>query len=135
VAEARHLPDGEQARLWLFGAARNELHRMAQTLQAGDDLNATLANHFPPLWEEAPDVGDDKDEILDALATLSRLDQEIVTLTAWEELTPREIATVLGLSANVVRIRLHRGRTKLRGLLNSDHGWNLNQRPGLPDAR
>ena len=129
------LPEGDKARLWLFGAARNELHRMARILRADDDLGATLANGLPTLWEEGPDVDDGEGEMLDALAILSRLDQEIVTLTAWEELTPREIATVLGLSANVVRIRLHRARAKLQGLLKSEQGLNLSQRPSLPEAR
>jgi RNA polymerase sigma factor (sigma-70 family) len=55
-----------------------------------------------------------------ALATLSAIDYEIVTLTAWEGFAPREIAAVLGLSPNVVRIRLHRARSHLRAHL-QDH--------------
>jgi RNA polymerase sigma-70 factor, ECF subfamily len=37
-----------------------------------------------------------------------------VTLTAWEGLAPREIARVMGTSANVVRIRLHRARARIK---------------------
>jgi RNA polymerase sigma-70 factor (ECF subfamily) len=35
-------------------------------------------------------------------------------MTAWEGLTPRQIATVMGTSANVVRVRLHRARARLK---------------------
>lgn len=111
------LPAGDHTRLWLFGAARNELRKTASRLQADDDLNATLTNEAGPLWEPEPNADDGDDALRDALASLSRLDQEIVTLTAWEELAPREIAVVLGLSANVVRIRLHRARSHLRAAL------------------
>jgi DNA-directed RNA polymerase specialized sigma24 family protein len=38
-------------------------------------------------------------------------------LTAWEGLTPREIAAVTGTPANVVRVRLVHARSKLRGRL------------------
>ncbi len=48
-----------------------------------------------------------------ALATLPERDQEILMLTAWESLTPREIAAVVGIPANLVRVRLHRARSRL----------------------
>lgn len=49
-----------------------------------------------------------------ALAELSPLDQEIVTMLAWDGLVPREVVAVLGLSPNVVRVRAHRARQRLR---------------------
>jgi RNA polymerase sigma-70 factor, ECF subfamily len=44
-------------------------------------------------------------------------DAELRRLWAWEQLTPAEIATVLGISANAASIRLHRARERLRGQL------------------
>ena len=41
-------------------------------------------------------------------------DREILTMTAWEGLTPKQIARVMGMSANVVRVRLHRARARLK---------------------
>ena len=41
----------------------------------------------------------------------------IIVLSELEELTNLEIAEILGLSLNVVKIRLHRGRTRLLGEL------------------
>lgn len=46
------------------------------------------------------------------LATLPQTDAEVLRLTVWEELTPTEIAGVLGCSAGAVRVRLHRARRR-----------------------
>jgi RNA polymerase sigma factor (sigma-70 family) len=54
------------------------------------------------------------DALRRSLSTLSEQDREIVMLSAWEGLAPREIARVLGTTPNVVRIRLHRARTRLK---------------------
>ena len=53
-------------------------------------------------------------ELRKALGSLSEPEREIITLTAWEGLRPRQIARVLGMSPNAVRIRLHRARARLR---------------------
>lgn len=53
------------------------------------------------------------EDLAAALETLSDGDREIVRLWAWEELQPREIAQVLGITANAASIRLHRARKKL----------------------
>jgi DNA-directed RNA polymerase specialized sigma24 family protein len=38
-------------------------------------------------------------------------------MLSWDQLAPREVAAILELSANVVRIRAHRARIKLREAL------------------
>jgi RNA polymerase sigma-70 factor (ECF subfamily) len=43
--------------------------------------------------------------------------RELLRLWAWEGLAPREIAVVVGSSANAVSIRLYRARRELAGLL------------------
>ncbi len=60
-----------------------------------------------------------EDPVIEALATIPSIDQEILTLTSWDGLKPHEIATVLGLSPNVVRVRLHRARARLRKALSA----------------
>lgn len=52
-------------------------------------------------------------EVHAALAGLRELDREVVMLWAWEGLAPREIATVTGLTANAVSIRLHKAKKAL----------------------
>jgi RNA polymerase sigma-70 factor (ECF subfamily) len=60
---------------------------------------------------------DRSDDVRAALAALPEPDREILTLSAWEGLTPSQIATVLGSSPNAVRVRLHRARARLRQAL------------------
>jgi RNA polymerase sigma factor (sigma-70 family) len=114
------LPEGDGARLWLFGAARNELRMAERRTQTANHLTTELADRLRLNDGEAPDTDDNTTTLKEALSKLSRIDSEIVTLTAWEGLAPREIAAVLGLSANVVRIRLHRARSQVRGSLQDD---------------
>jgi RNA polymerase sigma-70 factor (ECF subfamily) len=57
-----------------------------------------------------------------ALARLSDLDREVLMLTAWEGLEPREAAVVLEVSSAVVRTRLSRARSRLREFLGDDPG-------------
>jgi RNA polymerase sigma-70 factor (ECF subfamily) len=49
-----------------------------------------------------------------ALALLSVEDRELVTLIAWEGLTPAQAASALGLTAGATRVRLHRARVRRR---------------------
>jgi RNA polymerase sigma factor (sigma-70 family) len=55
--------------------------------------------------------------VREALDALAPEDRELVTLIAWEGLTPAQAAAVVGLSAGTARVRLHRARTKLRAAL------------------
>ena len=84
-------------------------------IRAGNDLAIKLANQLRLADGEPPQAKDNSTVIDEARGQLSRIDCEIVTLTACECLAPREIAAVLGLSANLVRIRLDRARNALRG--------------------
>jgi RNA polymerase sigma-70 factor (ECF subfamily) len=55
--------------------------------------------------------------VLDALATMSDADRELLMLVAMEELSPSEAARVLGVSTMAARTRLHRARRRLRARL------------------
>jgi RNA polymerase sigma-70 factor, ECF subfamily len=60
------------------------------------------------------DGAHDGSGVLTALERLDPRDQEVLRLTAWEELTPAEAAKVLGVSSVTARSRLHRARRRLR---------------------
>ena len=47
-------------------------------------------------------------------------DRELLELTAWEGLEPREVAAVLGIPARTVRTRLSRARARLRDELGDE---------------
>jgi RNA polymerase sigma factor (sigma-70 family) len=107
---------GDDGRLWLYGVARRVLanhHRRARTetglaIELGEAVRRLAAERH--------------DEVLDArlpllasaLARLDEKDRELLTLTAWEDLSPTQIASVLGQPVGVVRVRLHRARKRLR---------------------
>lgn len=109
------VPVGEEARLWLFGAARNVLanhdrsarrrDRLTERLRA--ELDRQLPTHRVP--EASP--------ILEALASLPEPDRELLMLVGWEELTPTEAARALGITSMAARTRLHRARRRLRAQL------------------
>jgi RNA polymerase sigma-70 factor (ECF subfamily) len=113
------VPDGDGARAWLFGVARNVLltgHRSASRRAALDVRLADARQHLP---------GDDA-ELVSARVDLSRgwrrlaPDQrECLALTVLDGLTSAEAATVLGTSAVAYRIRLSRARAALRAHLDS----------------
>lgn len=109
------IPDGERARMWLFGVAANVLRRGAARHHASTLLVARLAGELAV--HTAAEQFEREDHSLRALraglASLPARDREIVTLSAWEGLSPKQIGQVLQLPANVVRVRLHRARRRL----------------------
>lgn len=109
------IPDGDAARMWLFGVAHRTLanhqrgrHRRRRLFSALTDAVATVWHPSPP-QEYATLHG--------ALDTLSADDRIVLTLSAWEGLSPTEIGLVLGVDAGTIRVRLHRARQRLRDRL------------------
>ena len=115
------IPPGDQARLWLFGVARNLLKKGASRRRTTDELVRRLAIELGAAQQSREATSDRRgDLVLRALAQLEDRDREILALSAWEDLAPREIAVVIGVPANLVRVRLHRARAKLRRRLRPD---------------
>ncbi len=109
------MPSGHQARLWLFGVARRVLANHARGEQRRVQLGRRLRLE---LRDEVGDPAADLVEVLavdSALAALDDLDREVLELTVWDQLTPREIGVLLDLPARVVRSRLFRARARMRG--------------------
>jgi RNA polymerase sigma factor (sigma-70 family) len=104
------VPDGDEARLWLYGVARRVLANLHRGSVRRERLAARLRSS---LAEAAPDRPHERDEVRAAFAGLSDADRELLSLTGWEGLSPAEIATVLGCSRGAVRVRLHRARMRL----------------------
>ena len=115
-------------RLWLYRVASNVManahrsevrrHRLAERF--AEELATSVAT-----LEARPEPA-----VLVALA-LDRLtagDRELLRLSAWEELSPSEIALVLDLPTATVRTRLHRARERVRGHLD-DASDNTTKEP------
>lgn len=117
------IPPGDEARLWLYGVARRVLANQRRGGERRHRLGERLRDRLA-----APVVADHADDVvrrsalLDAMQRLNPADREILALSAWEQLEPREIATVLGLSPGAVRTRLNRARTRLRDLIGDEPG-------------
>ncbi|MFF5216684.1 sigma factor-like helix-turn-helix DNA-binding protein [Micromonospora sp. NPDC000442] len=70
-----------------------------------------------------PDPGSEVPQRLAVQAALRRLndtDREMLLLTVWEGLQPREAAAVVGVSPTAARTRLSRARARLRELIGDD---------------
>ncbi|WP_328466076.1 RNA polymerase sigma factor [Streptomyces sp. NBC_00448] len=102
------------ARGWLFGVARNVL--------AGHVRRAARAE--APAQVEVTDPWQAVDQRLDAaalapalrsaLAELPSEEREVMLLVCWEQLTPAEAATAMGIPFGTARSRLYRARGRLR---------------------
>jgi RNA polymerase sigma-70 factor, ECF subfamily len=109
------IPTGGRARLWLFGVARNLLLKGASRRRSRHALAERLAGEVRIAYLSHAPVEDARSSVLRAaLAALPERDREILMLTAWEGLTPKEIAAVVGTPVNIVRVRLHRARSRLK---------------------
>ncbi|MEV0202921.1 sigma-70 family RNA polymerase sigma factor [Nonomuraea sp. NPDC050691] len=115
------LPEGEQAMLWLYGVARKVLANRRRTGRHRQERNAELDAEVADLYGRRPDSGVELDAIARAFRELPGDDRELLSLVAWEGLDREEIATVLGLTRNAVRVRLYRARKRFaRALAEAD---------------
>jgi RNA polymerase sigma-70 factor (ECF subfamily) len=95
---------------WTIGVARRCLANHRRTEQRRTTLAERAAAHLT-----AP--SDTDDELHLAMEQLDTDQRELLHLWAWEGFAPREIAVVLGITANAASIRLHRARRDLAALL------------------
>lgn len=134
------VPDGSE-RVWLFGVARNMIRnalRAGRRRQAAHDrLRSATATEPTGSLEVSPEPVDERAALLRAaLDRLAASDRELLMLVAWEELSHAETATVLGISANAVAIRVHRARKKLAARLaeTTTDGTELKELPRTEQA-
>jgi RNA polymerase sigma-70 factor, ECF subfamily len=119
-------PAYPDARPWLFGIARNVL-RAHWRASRGDNHAPGGATEESALAQAQTDPWDDVVDRLDsatrvrALASAVRAlpaeERDVLLLVAWEQLTPAQAATVLGVPQGTARSRLHRARAALRPVL------------------
>lgn len=124
------VPADAETKLWLYGVARRVLanHRRGEARRhsLGDRLREGLQSTSP---DHAGSV-DSAVAVRAALASLGAEDRELIQLTAWEGLEPRDVAVVLGVPAQTVRTRLHRARARLRRAIGDVSGDGGHVRDG-----
>lgn len=116
-------PSDPKTRPWVFGIAR----RVLANLHRGNGRRHALAQQLRTRLVQVTATVDpadgvaagltDQQALRAAFAVLAPNDREVLELTAWEGLSPTEIAQVLDIPAATVRTRLHRARGRLQQLL------------------
>jgi RNA polymerase sigma-70 factor (ECF subfamily) len=109
------VPDTDAALPWLYGVARRVLANQRRGGRRRADLSARLRTTSAAPVEIDAEVlaADDRRIVLAALARLKEADREILRLATWEELSHREIASIVECSEASVAVRLHRARNRL----------------------
>jgi RNA polymerase sigma factor (sigma-70 family) len=108
---------------WLYRLASNAAANEGRALRRGVRLQeraragaaTTLAGALAAS-DHAERVGE-TDWVLAALRRLSPRDQEALRLTVWEDLDVATAAAVMGCSTAAMKVRVHRARRRLAGLL------------------
>ena len=94
---------------WLLGTAR----RLLANANRGERRRARLALHVASTAVQSTDDDAAGDAVARALAQLSARDREVLTLSAWYDLSADEAAQALGCSRSAYSVRLHRARHRL----------------------
>ena len=97
---------------WLLGVARNVIRERYRD----EGRQRAIAAEMLAWAADTPDVADgvaERSAVLTALAGLSENDREVLTLIAWDGLSPRAAAGVVNCSAPAFLVRLHRARKRL----------------------
>jgi RNA polymerase sigma-70 factor, ECF subfamily len=98
---------------WLLVTARNVIGTEFRAAARQESLAAELASWGSGVAADIADEVSERQSVLRALAALPEADRELLTLSAWHGLTPREAASVVGCSPATYFVRLHRARRRL----------------------
>lgn len=107
---------------WLYGVARRLLANQWRARRAAPEMlpfTDTDSRPDSPAADATVGVAD----VRAALDSLPDLDQEILRLVGWEELTVSEAAQILGCTRTAAAVRLHRARRRLSAAISTraDH--------------
>lgn len=113
------IPPEPDTLLWLYGVVRRVMANQRRGDQRRTNLAERIATRLGRLDVDGPSYDDREtvEHIVQVLDRLSPDDAEVLRLTAWEMLTPAEIAEVLGISPGAARKRVFRARRRLQAHL------------------
>ncbi len=110
------VPPPDEQRAWLLGVAyrilanqRRSDHRRRRLIQRA----ARSGHESVPRPDELVVRSEESQRVVEALARLQPPDREIIQLTLWDELSPTDIAKVLGISRGAVDQRYYRAKERL----------------------
>jgi RNA polymerase sigma-70 factor, ECF subfamily len=106
---------------WLIGIARNRLANENRSERRRERLRVRLEAHEPRGQRGRVDeLATEREGLSEAFGRLSSADREILTLIAWEELSLKEAAIVLGVSYVGCRVRFYRAKTRFLAQLQAN---------------
>lgn len=108
--------EDEEARMWIFGIARNILRRHSRSHARRDALTARLASTLDPHPWRDDDNGID---VRTAIAALPHDLAELVRLVYWDGFSLEQAATLMKIPASTARTRHARAKELLRASLAS----------------
>ncbi|WP_249998647.1 RNA polymerase sigma factor [Actinoplanes sp. M2I2] len=112
----------DDARAWLFTVARNILRNRQRSDQRQQSLALRILREPDAASGAEDDAVATRVDLARAWLHLSPADQEILTLTAIEDLTGPQAAAVLGIARPAFSLRLLRARRRLREHLRRQPG-------------
>lgn len=107
----------DPARGWLFAVARNILRNHERSHHRQISLRVQLAGHAATYSPDPASAIAGRTDLARAWNRLTDAEREAIALTAWDELTQEEAATVLGCTKAAYAVRLHRARRRLLHLI------------------
>jgi RNA polymerase sigma-70 factor, ECF subfamily len=111
-------PEAASLRTWLLGVTRNLCYRRRGRMAAEETAEPVDTADDPGI-EAALIRNQTAEAVRCAVLTLPAPQREAIVLFEFEELSLAETAAVLGIEANAVKARLHRGRARLKEMLPS----------------
>jgi RNA polymerase sigma-70 factor (ECF subfamily) len=111
------VPEGNEL-MWCYAVARNQLSNAERSARRQRKLVARLGRFEQAPASPPPELPDPA--VHEALTHLAPKDRELLRLWAWEDLSPAQVAEVMGMTANAVSIRLHRARARLAEILGEE---------------
>jgi len=113
------VPDGDEAVLWLYGIAFNQLRNLRRSKRRQSRLAARILP-AGPMFDSMEPSDLPVEKIRAALGALTFDDREVILLVAGEGLSADEVGVVLGCGVATARSRLHRARKRLAIILQEE---------------
>ena len=131
IAWTHHRNHGEVTMPWVYRVLRNVIGDEYRRQKRAADLAAQLELQEPVEYVE--DFDTEVWDVRQALTLLSSSDQDLMRMAFWEDLTHKEIAQLLGVTAATIRVRLFRAKRRFRSVL-EHHGLARTSTKGLSDG-
>lgn len=109
-------PERAQLRTWMLSVTRHLCLQHMQRNRGAEQLEGEPLARTATI-EQALIKNQVEDAVRNAVEALPQAQREAVFLFEFEELSLKEVSSVLNIDANAVKARLHRGREQLKRLL------------------